>query len=102
MKKTFSLHHEKIKKPRLVDAIKHEVKKYLRRERNKQLPTGADYWDFDCKYGSAAEYAEVVHVSQLNKSIDHAVSEELDNFYLEIIAKPGYRTTKSNNEEIEE
>lgn len=94
MKKTFSLHHEKIKQPRLVDAIKHEVKKYLRRERNKQLPKGADYWDFDCKYGSAKDYAEVIHVSQINKSIDDAVAKGLDSFYLEILAKTGHRTPK--------
>ena len=37
MRKTFSLTHEKIKTPRLVDAIKHEVKKYLKRERNKKI-----------------------------------------------------------------
>ena len=46
MRKTFSLTHEKIKTPRLVDAIKHEVKKYLKRERNKKLAEGVDFWDF--------------------------------------------------------
>ncbi|MGY0642445.1 MAG: DUF6172 family protein, partial [Paraglaciecola chathamensis] len=52
MKKTFLLSHPKIKLPRLVEAIKFEVKKYLRRERNKTLPAGADYWDFDCRFGA--------------------------------------------------
>ena len=99
MKKTFSLTHEKIKKPRLIDAIKHEVKKYIKRERNKQLPEGADYWDFDCRYGHSEEVADVIHLSALNKSIDDAVQHELASFYLEIIAKPGYRTAKSLAEE---
>lgn len=94
MRKTFSLSHEKIKTPRLVDAIKHEVKKYLKRERNKTLPAGADFWDFDCKYGSTAETADVIHVSALNKSIDDAASRELDSFYIEILAKTGHRTAK--------
>lgn len=102
MKKTFSLTHEKIKAPRLVDSIKHEVKKYLKRERNKTLPEDVDFWDFDCKYGHNEESADVVHVSALNKSIDDAVQHELASFYLEILAKPGYRTPKStDNEEIE-
>lgn len=103
MKKTFSLTHEKIKTPRLVDSIKHEVKKYLKRERNKKLPEGVDFWDFDCKYGHSEDKAEVVHVTALNKSIDDAVQLDLASFYLEILVKPGYRTAKpTNKEEIEE
>jgi len=102
MRKTFSLTHEKIKTPRLVDSIKHEVKKYLRRERNKQLPEDADFLDFDCKYGHNKETAEVIHVSALNKSIDDAAQNELDSFYIEILAKSGIRTPKPLVEEEEE
>ncbi|WP_338049214.1 DUF6172 family protein, partial [Photobacterium sanctipauli] len=38
MKKTFALTHPKKAVPRVVEAVKYEVKKYLRRERNKALP----------------------------------------------------------------
>jgi hypothetical protein len=38
MEKTFKRTHPKIKVPRLVEAIKYEVKKYIRRERRKSLP----------------------------------------------------------------
>jgi len=102
MKKTFSLTHEKIKGPRLVDAIKHEVKKYLKRERNKKLPDDIDFWDFDCKYGHTEESAEVIHSSALNKSIDDAVQNDLTSFYLEILVKPGKRTKKPIDEEVDE
>ncbi|GLX77123.1 hypothetical protein tinsulaeT_04630 [Thalassotalea insulae] len=102
MRKTFSLTHEKIKTPRLVDAIKHEVKKYLKRERNKQLPADADFWDFDCRYGATKETADVIHVSQLNKSIDDAASRELTSFYLEILAKTGHRTAKTTDSDEEQ
>jgi hypothetical protein len=98
MRKTFSLTHERIKGPRLVDAIKHEVKKYIKRERNKNLPEDADFWDFDCKYGHTKETADVIHTSALNKSIDDAVQNELTSFYLEILAKPGKRTKKPVDE----
>ena len=98
MKKTFSLTHEKIKPARLVDSIKNEVKKYIKRERNKKLSEGADFWDFDCKYGQTEDKAEVVHISALNKSIDDAVQLELTSFYLEIMVKPGYRTSKPIDE----
>ena len=98
MKKTFNLTHKKIKLPRLVDAIKHEVKKYLKRERRKTLPEDADYWDFDCRFGVDEESSEVIHVSEINKSISWAESEKLDSFYLEVMVKPCSRTRTSEIE----
>lgn len=88
MKKTFKLTHEKIKIPRLVDAIKHEVKKYIKRERRRALPESADYWDFDCRFGADEASSKVIHLSEINKSISWAESEQLKSFYLEILAKP--------------
>ena len=98
MKKTFDLTHEKIKRPRLVDAIKHEVKKYLKRERRRALPEDADYWDFDCRFGVDEESSEVIHVSEINKSITWAESENLDSFYLEVMVKPCSRIRTSETE----
>ncbi len=95
MKKTFSLSHPKIKRPRLIEAAKHEVKKYLKRERNKPLTDGVDYWDFDCKYGSTEAMAASIHKSEINKYIDEAEKQELESFYLEILAKPGSKTKNS-------
>ena len=92
MRKTFSLTSEKLKTDRLVDAIKHEVKKYVKRERNKKLPEDTDFWDFDCQFGQTVENAEVVHLSTLNKHIDKAVADKLESFYLEIIAKAAQRS----------
>ncbi|MDT8281459.1 MAG: DUF6172 family protein [Gammaproteobacteria bacterium] len=98
MKKTFKLTHEKIKTARLVDAIKHEVKKYIKRERRRALPEDADYWGFDCRFGADAASNEIIHMSEINKSISWAASEQLETFYLEILAKP-CRRNKTPQEE---
>jgi len=98
MKKTFNLTHEKIKLPRLIDSIKHEVKKYLKRERRRTLPEDADYWDFDCRFGVDEDSSEVIHVSEINKSISWAESENLDSFYLEVMVKPCRRIRTSEDE----
>jgi hypothetical protein len=98
MKKTFKLTHPKIKVPRLVEAIKFEVRKYIKRERNKPLPDTVDFWDFDCRFGVDEASAEVIHVSTINKSIDEAEAKQLESFYLEILAKPGRRTKKPKEE----
>ena len=94
MKKTFKLTHPKIKVPRLVEAIKYEVKKYIGRERRKALPTDVDFWDFDCRFGADEASSEVIHLSAINKSISQAEADQLESFYLEILVKPGYRRKK--------
>lgn len=94
MKKTFQMTHPKIKQPRLVEAIKHEVKKYLQRERRKPLPPDVDFWDFDCRFGADEATAEVIHVADINRAISRAEEQQLQSFYLEILAKPGRRARK--------
>jgi uncharacterized membrane protein len=92
MKKTFELTHPKIKVARMVESAKHEVKKYLKRERNKTLPEGADYWDFDCKIGKSEQTADVIHVTTISQEIDTLLAEDVISFYLEILVKPAIRT----------
>ncbi|HAS82997.1 MAG TPA: hypothetical protein DCS43_10090 [Verrucomicrobia bacterium] len=94
MRKTFTLTHPKIKVPRLVDAVKSDIRKYVKRERRKDLPDGVDFWDFDCKFGSTADVAQTVHLTALNKCVDEAEKQELSSFYIEILAKPGVRQKK--------
>ena len=102
MKKTFKLTHSKIKPARLVEAVRRDVKKYLKREGKKALAEGVDYWDFDCKYGPTEEKAEMIHTAELSKCIGEAEAEGLESFYLEILAKPGYRTKKPKTVDPEE
>jgi hypothetical protein len=95
MKKNFSLHETNKKTDRVVEAIKHEINKYLARERRKALPEGVDFWDFDCKVGSDTTTAKTVHVKEVSKSIDEVVLEKVDSVYIEILAKPGVRAKKN-------
>lgn len=94
MKKTFKITDPKIKRDRLIEAVRHEIKKYIKRERNKALPEGVDFWDFDCKFGPAAENAQDIHLAEITKCIDQAQEQQLESFYLEILAKPGRRSKK--------
>jgi len=89
MKKTFELTHPKIKVARMADSVKHDIKKYLKRERNKTLPDEAGFWEFDCKFGATEQSAEVIHYKEFNQKIDEAEKQGLTSFYVEILAKPG-------------
>lgn len=87
MKKTFKLDHPKIKVPRIVDSIRHDIKKFLKKERTKKLPSGAKYWDFDCKLGQSEETAVEVPLSSLMKNIDELVEGKIMTIYVELTAK---------------
>jgi hypothetical protein len=95
MKKTFKLTHPKIKVPRLVEAVRRDVRRYLKRERRRELPEGADYWDFDCRAGPTADEAEAIHVADIGTFIGAAEKQQLQSFYIEILARPAQRAKKS-------
>jgi len=96
MKKTFQLTHSKIKYPRLVEAAKHDIRKYIKRERRKELPEKVDFWDFDCKFGDSEETAKTIHLSEIDACLNEIEKRALLSFYIEILAKPGHRTKKKN------
>ena len=87
MKKTFKLEHSKIKVPRVVDSVKHEIRKHLKKERKKSLPEGAKYWGFECKLGASEETAVEVQLPSLTKSIDALVEKNIMTIYVQITAK---------------
>jgi len=94
VKKTYLLKIEGKHPERLLEAIKHEIRKYLARERRKPLPKGVDFWDFDCKFGPSPEAAEVVKLGDITELINVAAAEDADQFYIELIAKAGQRVPK--------
>ena len=94
MKKTFTLAHPKKKPARVVDAIKSEVKTYIKRERNKPLPQDCNYWAFDCKFGNTEDEARDVHQNAIGKMIDAVVAAGHDSFYVEVIARADFRARK--------
>lgn len=98
MKKTFNLVHPKIKAARLVESAKHDIKKYLKRERNKTLPKGSDYWEFDCKFGSSEEVASVVFVQDISTNIDQSEAGQATQFYVEVIARAALKSERPSFE----
>lgn len=94
MKKTFQLTIEGKNRDRVLEATKHEIRQYVKRERRKDLPEGVDFWDFDCKFGTSPDNAQGVHFATLTALIDALATEGGDAFYLELLAKPGHRTAR--------
>jgi hypothetical protein len=91
MKKLFPLTHPRIQPERLVDSIRAEINKYVKRERRKKLPEGVDFRDFDCRVGASPETAEAVHLSAVSKAIGQAQEAGQAAVYVELIPKPRKR-----------
>lgn len=102
MKKTFKITSPKIKTARVVEAVKFQIKKYFKRERNKPLPEGVDFWDFDCKFADKEENACVVQSSEINSLISAAEAQGLESFYVEIMAKPGIRLKQEKEQKVDD
>ena len=93
MRKTFQLRPEGKNPDRVLDATKHEIRKYIKRERRRTLPEGVDYWDFNCKFGATEATAQPARVGELIGLIDALVKAEGTQFYIEILSCHGQRQT---------
>lgn len=100
MRKTFKLQVEGKHPDRVLDAIKHEVRKYVKRQRRVPLPAGVDFWDFDCKFGSAEENAEPVHLAEIISRMDAAAAEGAVQVFVEMVAKEGHRRVRPASEAL--
>ncbi len=106
MKKIFKLTDEKKHEDRVLEGIKHEIRKYVKREKKKKLPDAKTmYWDFDCKIGATAESAKVVDFEELIKELDAVKATGATECYVEIlakvVAKPVKEEVESSEGEIE-
>jgi len=88
MKKIFKLTDEKKHEDRVLDAIKHDIRKYAKREKKKKLADAKlTYWDFDCKVGATSEEAKVCTFDEVIKALDAVKATGANECYIEILAK---------------
>ena len=95
MRKTFQLKPEGKHPDRVLEAIKHEIRKYVKRQRRVPLPAGVDFWDFDCRFGVSEAVAATVHFATLTPLMDGIAKEGGEAFYIEILAKTGHRQSRA-------
>ena len=94
MKKTYTLNTEGKNRDRLLEASKHDIRKYVKRERAKPLPEGVDFLDFDCKAGASEKSIAPVHFAEIMGAVDALVKDGANQFYVEITSKPGHRAKR--------
>ena len=95
MKKTFPLHVPGKEDPKVVEAIKLECTKYVKREKRKTLPPEVDFWHFSCKVGSDSQTAVETPLPDVPTAIEAVAQTEAPEVYVEIMAGPGYRAKRT-------
>jgi len=87
LKKTFQLQESNKKPQRTIEAIKHELRKYTKRERNKKIENPETmFWDFDCKFGQSSDEAKAMSFSDILNALDATLEQQWENCYIEILA----------------
>ena len=84
MKKTFNLKSDRIAPERQVELVKHQIKKYIAREKRKSLPENFSYWAFNCKIGSNEDSLEEIHANEIRSEIDKMTEQGKESFFIEI------------------
>ena len=98
MKRTYQLKLEGKNRDRLLDAAKHDIRKYAKRERARILPAGVDFWDFVCRCGRNEATSTLVHFAALMAAVDALVGEGAEQFYVEVVTHPGHRISRPRDE----
>ncbi len=92
MKKRFSFNVPNKTAERQLDSIKYEIRKYIKREKRKELPEGVDFWKFECKFAKGEEEPKDIDFLDITKYIDEAFNDNCQDFYMEIIATKGIKS----------
>lgn len=95
MRKNFPLTVEGRHRDRVLDAVRHDIRKYLARERRRPVPEGAQIWAFDCRIGATQDTAEAVPVDALKARLDALAQQGLPGVYIEILARPALRPPRA-------
>lgn len=92
MKKTFPLHASDRADARVIEAIKYDIRKYVKRERKKTVPAEFDLWEFACKVGADPTAAFEKPLRELSAGIDAVAASGADAVYVEVVSVPAKRT----------
>ena len=86
MKKTYQLTATNKEPARVVEAIKNEIRKYIKREKRKTLPEGMNVWNIDCKFAQNDASPETIEFTDITKCIDDAAELNCKSIYIELLS----------------
>jgi hypothetical protein len=95
MKKTFFLRRPGLDDARVLESVRLEIRKYVKRERRKTLPEGFTLWTFGCRVGPTAEAAVACEVDAVVAAVETLAARGEPAVYVEILAAAGNRPPRA-------
>ncbi len=99
MKKVFPLKVPGRVDQRVVEAVKNDVRRYVKRELRKTPPEGFDGWALQCRAGGDRESATVCELKEISRIIDAVANAGGTAVYVEIVAEPSQRESADTSPE---
>lgn len=96
MKKSFPLHAPGRDDARVRDKIRHEINKYVRRVRRRELPEGFDLLELACRVGASSATAVPLALKEIGAAIDAVAVTGATEVYVEIIGTPAVDLHKAD------
>ena len=94
MKKRFELTAPNKEPQRVLEAVKNEIRKYIKREKRKPLPEGMDIWNINCKFAKDEDEPKEILFQDITKCLDEAATQNCKSIYIELISNGVKREPK--------
>jgi len=103
VKKIFKLTDEKKAPERIVEAIKHELRKYVKREQNKKSESETKlFWETQCRFGKSEAESNEMGFDALIKELDTVIAAGWSECFIEVVVSSKEWEPKPKSEESTE
>ncbi|MGK0256550.1 MAG: hypothetical protein ACI81I_001169 [Arcobacteraceae bacterium] len=102
MQKVYELTAVNKEQPRVIEAIKNDIRKYIKREKRKTLPEGMNVWNIDCKFAQNDAEPETIQFQDITKCIDEAAALNCKSIYIELLSSAIKKERKIEEVIVEE
>ena len=99
MKKRFELTSPNKEPQRVLEAVKNEIRKYIKREKRKPLPQDMDIWNIACKFSKEEEELQEILFKDITTCLDEASALNTKSINIELISNAVKREVKKVEEE---
>tara|TARA_B110000046_G_C12907419_1_gene361341 strand:+ start:293 stop:661 length:369 start_codon:yes stop_codon:yes gene_type:complete len=86
VKKIYELTAVNKEAERVIEAIKNDIRKYIKREKRKTLPEGMNVWNIDCKFAQNDADPVRIQFQDITKCIDEAAELDCKSIYIELLS----------------
>lgn len=102
MKKIYELTATNKEPARVIEFIKNDIRKYIKREKRKDLPEGMNVWNIDCKFAQNDDEPKTIVFQDITKCIDEAAEKNCKSIYVELISSAIKREPKVRENVVQE